>query len=78
MNHEIEHSQNGYKILEAVDGKDALRRAEYKTNCLIIVYLSMLNMDGLEQPANCTRARFAYFSNFWICGEGQRPNARPG
>ena len=40
--------QNGYLVLEAVDGKDALRQARDKTVSLIIIDLFMPNMDGLE------------------------------
>jgi CheY-like chemotaxis protein len=40
--------QNGYTVLEAVDGKDAVRQAKNKTTLLMIVDLFMPNMDGLE------------------------------
>jgi CheY-like chemotaxis protein len=40
--------QSGYTVLEAVDGKDALRQAVTDKHILIIVDLFMPSMDGLE------------------------------
>jgi CheY-like chemotaxis protein len=40
--------QNGYTVLEPVDGTDAPRQAKNKRTRLTIVDLFMPNMDGLE------------------------------
>ena len=40
--------KEGYKILEAVDGKDALAKAKGAAVDMVITDLNMPNMDGIE------------------------------
>ena len=40
--------QEGYEVVEAVDGKDALAKAAQSPPSMVITDLNMPNMDGIE------------------------------
>jgi len=69
----------GYEVMEAVDGVDALEKPENKTVDMVLTDLNMPNMDGIELIKNLrANPSFRFIPIIFLTTESQAEKKQAG
>jgi two-component system, chemotaxis family, chemotaxis protein CheY len=71
--------KEGYEVMEAVDGVDALEKLEHKKVDLVLTDLNMPNMDGIELIKNLRgKPSFRFIPIIFLTTESQAEKKQAG